>query len=92
LAAREHNKRRLLDMKYSSSKAANLYAKGRGNGKPFRGSMFLWGHGDYTYEIERLVSIDGKTKSEIFKSSYGGAMHRFEQLVDDVTIIGKGLE
>ena len=79
-------------MEYSSAKAANLYAKGRGNGKPFNGSMYLWGHGDYTYEIERLVLIDGSTKSEVFKSSYGGAMHRFEQLVDDITVIGKGLE
>ena len=62
-----------------------LYAKGRklGTMKP----VFLWGHGNYKYEIEALTDTPGILRSEVFESSYEKAMKKFEKVVDKVVLL-----
>ena len=63
-----------------------LYAKGlvKGDGAV----SYLWGYGNYKYEIERIVSgADRLTLSEVFESSYEDAMIKFEKTVDKVVML-----
>ena len=49
---------------------------------------YLWGYGNYKYEIERFVSgADRLTLSEVFESSYEEAMIKFEKMVDKVVML-----
>ena len=59
-----------------------LYAKGNKveNGRP----AYLWGKGNYMYEIERLAG--GITRCEVFESSYEEAMKKFEKMVDKLSV------
>ena len=61
-----------------------LYAKGRklGTMKP----VFLWGHGNYKYEIEACKN-KFYTECEVFESSYEDAMIKFEKMVDKVVLL-----
>ena len=63
----------------------HLYAKGNKveNGRP----SFLWGKGNYMYEIETLTETPGILKSEVFESSYEDAMKKFEKTVDKVVML-----
>ena len=63
----------------------HLYAKGNKveNGRP----SFLWGKGNYMYEIETLTETPGILKSEVFESSYEEAMEKFEKTVDKVVML-----
>ena len=63
----------------------HLYAKGNKveNGRP----SFLWGKGNYMYEIETLTETPGILKSEVFESSYEDAMKKFEKMVDKVKML-----
>ena len=63
-----------------------LYAKGlvKGDGLV----AYLWGYGNYKYEIERIVAgADRLTLSEVFESSYEEAMKKFEKTVDKVVML-----
>tara|TARA_B100000029_G_scaffold479864_1_gene527325 strand:- start:1024 stop:1221 length:198 start_codon:yes stop_codon:yes gene_type:complete len=62
-----------------------LYAKGRklGTMKP----VFLWGHGNFKYEIEALTDTPGILKSEVFEASYEEAMEKFKGTVDKVVML-----
>ena len=57
-----------------------LYAKGlvKGDGAV----SYLWGYGNYKYEIESRPLGTRITKSEVFESSYEDAMEKFEDLID----------
>ena len=63
----------------------HLYAKGNRveNGRP----AFLWGKGNYMYEIEALTETLGITKCEVFESCYEDAMEKFEKTVDKVVML-----
>ena len=67
-----------------------LYAKGlvKGDGLV----AYLWGYGNYKYEIERIVSNPARLtltrhRSEVFESSYEEAMEKFEKTVDKVVLL-----
>ena len=65
-----------------------LYAKGlvKGDGLV----AYLWGYGNYKYEIERRRLRSGSsvcTLSEVFESSYEEAMEKFEKTVDKVVML-----
>jgi len=62
-----------------------LYAKGNKveNGRP----AYLWGKGNYMYEIEALTETLGITKSEVFEASYEEAMEKFKNTVDKVVML-----
>jgi len=65
---------------------STLYAKGlvKGDGLV----AYLWGHGNYKYEIERIVAGKGRlTLCEVFESSYEEAMKKFEKAVDKVVFL-----
>ena len=65
---------------------STLYAKGlvKGDGLV----AYLWGHGHYKYEIERIVAGKGRlTLCEVFESSYEEAMKKFEKAVDKVVFL-----
>ena len=64
----------------------HLYAKGRKLGPRGR-DMFLWGHGNFKYEIESLTATPGITKCEVFESTYEDAMKKFEKMVDKVKML-----
>ena len=69
---------------YPGNKA--LYAKGlvKGDGAV----SYLWGYGNYKYEIERIVAgADRLTFSDVFESSYEEAMIKFEKMVDKVVLL-----
>ena len=61
-----------------------LYATGRKLGTT---AVFLWGHGNFKYEIEALTETPGIFKSEVFESSYEDAMKKFEKMVDKVKML-----
>ena len=58
-----------------------LYAKGysKVDGET---PVYLWGLGNYKYEIESRPLGTRITKSEVFESSYEDAMEKFEDLID----------
>ena len=58
-----------------------LYAKGysKTDGET---PIYLWGLGNYKYEIESRPLGTRITKSEVFESSYEDAMEKFEDLID----------
>ena len=63
-----------------------LYAKGlvKGDGLV----AYLWGYGNYKYEIERIVAgADRLTLSEVFESSYEDAWIKCEKMVDKVVLL-----
>ena len=65
-----------------------LYAKGlvKGDGLV----AYLWGYGNYKYEIERRRIVAGASRttlSEVFESSYEEAMKKFEKTVDKVVML-----
>ena len=62
-----------------------LYAKGNKveNGRP----AYLWGKGNYMYEIEALTDTPGILRSEVFEASYEEAMKKFEKTVDKVELM-----
>mgnify|MGYP004329236649 CR=1 FL=1 len=63
-----------------------LYAKGlvKGDGLV----AYLWGYGNYKYEIERIVAgADRLTLTEVFESSYEEAMEKFKERVDKVVLL-----
>jgi len=61
-----------------------LYATGRKLGTT---AVFLWGHGNFKYEIESLTATPGITKCEVFESTYEEAMKKFEKMVDKVRMV-----
>ena len=60
-----------------------LYAKGLVKG----GShvMYLWGYGNFKYEIERIAG--GINRCEVFEASYEEAMKKFEEKVDKIVLL-----
>ena len=62
-----------------------LYAKGlvKGDGLV----AYLWGYGNYKYEIERRRLTPYRSFSEVFESSYEEAMEKFEKTVDKVVML-----
>ena len=68
-----------------------LYAKGlvKGDGLV----AYLWGYGNYKYEIERIIAgardvpIRRRRWCESFESSYEEAMEKFEKTVDKVVLL-----
>ena len=70
-----------------------LYAKGLVKGDSM--VAYLWGLGNYRYEIERMFAGAGPawkpagriTHSEVFESSYEEAMIKFEKMVDKVVML-----
>ena len=65
---------------------STLYAKGlvKGDGLV----AYLWGHGHYKYEIERIVAGLGRlSRCEVFESSYEEAMEKFKGTVDKVVML-----
>ena len=54
----------------------HLYAKG--NEIDTGRAAYLWGKGNYMYEIEALTETLGITKCEVFESCYEDAMEKFE--------------
>ena len=65
---------------------STLYAKGlvKGDGLV----AYLWGHGHYKYEIERIVAGQGRlSRCEVFESSYEEAMEKFKGTVDKVVML-----
>ena len=52
----------------------HLYAKGNKveNGRP----AYLWGKGNYMYEIEALTDTPGILRSEVFEASYEEAIEK----------------
>ena len=63
-----------------------LYAKGLVKGDSL--VAYLWGYGNYKYEIERKYAILWPTPiSEVFESSYEEAMKKFEKTVDKVVMM-----
>ena len=65
---------------------STLYAKGlvKGDGLV----AYLWGHGHYKYEIERIVAGQGRlSRCEVFEASYEEAMEKFEKMVDKVELM-----
>ena len=57
-----------------------LYAKGysKTNGET---PIYLWGLGDYRYEIETRKS-KFYTECDVFEASYEEAMEKFEDMID----------
>ena len=68
-----------------------LYAKGLAKGDGI--VAYLWGYGNYKYEIERIVAgardvpIPRRRWCESFESSYEEAMEKFEKTVDKVVLL-----
>jgi hypothetical protein len=62
-----------------------LYAKGlvKGDGAV----SYLWGYGNYKYEIERIIAGPHYTVCEVFEASYEEAMIKFEKTVDKVVML-----
>jgi hypothetical protein len=48
--------------------------------------MYLWAYGNYRYEIE-VKKNRFFTSNEVFNSSYGEALKKFENMVDKVTLV-----
>ena len=46
-------------------------------------SMYLWGYGNYKYEIEKVAS-PGIGLSEVFDSTYEFALDKFGKMVNTV--------
>ena len=63
----------------------HLYAKG--NEIDTGRAAYLWGKGNYMYEIEALTETPGILKSEVFESCYEDAMKKFEKKVDKVELL-----
>ena len=63
----------------------HLYAKG--NEIDTGRAVFLWGHGNYMYEIEGLTDTPGILRSKVFESCYEDAMEKFEKKVDKVELL-----
>ena len=63
----------------------HLYAKG--NEIDTGRAAYLWGKGNYMYEIEALTETLGITKCEVFESCYEDAMKKFEKKVDKVELL-----
>ena len=74
-----------------------LYAKGYDKTDEDT-TMYLWGLGNYKYEIERIDhgrcrcgNVDGAdclTLSEVFEASYEEAIKKFEDMIDLERSIG----
>ena len=62
-----------------------LYAKGLVKGDS--AVSYLWGYGNYKYEIERIIAGPHYTVCEVFESSYEEAMIKFEKTVDKVVLL-----
>ena len=60
-----------------------LYAKGLVKGTSH--VMYLWGYGNFKYEIERIRG--GINRCEVFEASYEEAMKKFEERVDKVVLL-----
>ncbi len=63
----------------------HLYAKG--NEIDTGRAAYLWGKGNYMYEIEALTETLGITECEVFESCYEDAMEKFEKKVDKVVML-----
>ena len=65
-----------------------LYAKGYDKTDEDT-TMYLWGLGNYKYEIERIVDgADRLTPSEVFEASFEEAIKKFEDMIDLERSIG----
>ena len=60
----------------------NLQRSAKGNEIDTGRAAYLWGKGNYMYEIEALTETLGITKCEVFESCYEDAMEKFEKKVD----------
>jgi hypothetical protein len=61
-----------------------LYAKGLVKGDS--AVSYLWGYGNYRYEIEARKN-SFYAECEVFESSYEDAMIKFEKMVDKVVML-----
>jgi hypothetical protein len=64
-----------------------LYAKGYDKTDEDT-TMYLWGLGDYKYEIERIIAGPHYTVSEVFEASFEEAIKKFEDMIDLERSIG----
>ena len=63
-----------------------LYAKGLVKGTSH--VMYLWGYGNFKYEIERIAALGGGiNRCEVFEASFDEAMRKFKERVDKVVLL-----
>jgi len=63
-----------------------LYAKGLVKGDTH--VMYLWGYGNFKYEIERIAALGGGiNRCEVFEASFDEAMRKFKERVDKVVLL-----
>ena len=48
--------------------------------------MYLWSYGNYRYEIE-VKKSSFFSSNEVFNSSYGEALNKFKNMVDEAVLV-----